>query len=374
MAKLFFISNSLLDKPEGFAASNAGADVQFSIATAASKLPEVDISLCDCSQTGLIERKMPNIQRIYAIKCGGLVRRFSPIVLIKLLILLIKERPDVVGIYNLYFQQILAIIFYKCLFKKKCFIILQDYRCGELFTLRQRIVDKSSTWFLRFFNICVPITDTLGNIVPLPPEKKFVFRGGKTIASEALYYAGVKVSTAKLENRAVFAGYLSEYNGVDRLLEYWSLNSLNCSLIIFGDGPLRRAVEEAAGCGGRITYGGSVSHASVLSAMNTSKFNICLRYPTKIDAQYFYPSKFFMGLAAKSIMLYNDFAELNEEFRYRYPFVLKDDLSNLNSILENLNGESFSAVSEIQNSLYRKQDSYEHVLTLVLDEIGNGAV
>jgi glycosyltransferase involved in cell wall biosynthesis len=70
---------------------------------------------------------------------------------------------------------------------------------------------------------------------------------------------------------AVFAGRLSSEKGVTFLLELWQSMGHDIPLRIYGDGPLRGAVEAAAARNGTVTYGGVVSQEDLRRALGSAR-------------------------------------------------------------------------------------------------------
>jgi glycosyltransferase involved in cell wall biosynthesis len=176
------------------------------------------------------------------------------------------------------------------------------------------------------FNYFVPITRQLGAYLGLPQNRCLPFIGGftGTFTSE---------DCSSVSHRAVFAGALEKYNGIDYLLEAWSRLESTKELHIFGNGSLAGLVKDFAQRSSNIVYHGFQPPPVVNEYISCASINICLRYSRGIEEEFFFPSKFFDVLMHRGVVVCNDFKNIPYEFR-EYICFIDERFSNLESIID----------------------------------------
>lgn len=356
--KVLYITNSVFNKYEGDADSTAGSDVQLTILESLVLDEKLNVNVFDCSASGDIKFESINTESVKGLKVSGYLRRLLPITTFHTLKHLYKVKPKIVVKYNLYIQQLLALIIYRMLFDTKVMVIVQDYRQGDSFTLRQRLTDSMCIKLLRFVDYCLPITSYISKRIPLKKDQKEVYSGGITKSCNELAFNNDRV----IKKQAVFAGHLSEYNGLDEIISYWLENNISIDLVIYGDGPLRSLVENTEQRCKHIIFRGKVNQAEVLEEIQRSSFYFCLRYSRGIDAKYFYPSKFYIGLHSSAILLYNRFEGLLSDFDVDLPFVLSDDFTGLSELLYSDDQDLLENLNRKQQELLSHQKSWKEIL------------
>ena len=95
------------------------------------------------------------------------------------------------------------------------------------------------------------------------------------IKGNALFKEPKPVDYLKRTNDCIFVGRLSSEKGIRTLIRAWDLmGSMAPKLQIFGDGPLRDIVEEAAKKNSSIIYEGFVEHNEILESLQNAKLLI----------------------------------------------------------------------------------------------------
>jgi hypothetical protein len=245
--------------------------------------------------------------------------------------------PKIIFQYNSYFFENVAILSLSRLFGMKNFIIMQDYRNGELFSYFARIFDKTSNYLVKYFDLCIPVTQKFSNFLKIPKEKSIIFIGGITEPAQNM----LEVDFFS-EDCAIFAGALEAHNGIDQILESWSKLDTRTILHVFGRGTFSQLVQSYSDDFENIVFHGFVKPEIVSDWQKKSKFNICLRYSIGIDQDYFFPSKFFNTACCYGLLIINDFNNKPDYFNFSCGLV-KSDFSNL---LEILNIDNFRIEKE----------------------------
>ncbi|MAD75423.1 MAG: hypothetical protein CML20_11645 [Rheinheimera sp.] len=362
--KTLLITNSVFNCNEGDANSTAGSDVQLTLLESLNLNNELKVDVLDCSESGSVNFGGDYQNKIKGLKVGGYLRRIMPVTVLNALLYLYKNKPNLIVKYNLYIQQLVAIIIYRLLFNVKVIVVVQDYRKGKSFTVRQRLSDKLCIQLLRFTDYCLPITDYISDEIPLHKGRKKIYSGGVTRACENLILHKKNI----MKKQAVFAGYLSEYNGLDVIVNFWLENDIKIKLVIYGDGPLKSFVENSQRKCEYIVYRGKVNQKVVMEEIQRSNFYFCLRYSKGIDSRYFYPSKFFIGLYSSSVLLYNRFECLLSDFDLDYPFVLDESFSGLANLLNSDDESLINNLAEEQQNILKNHKSWVQVLSESIKE------
>jgi glycosyltransferase involved in cell wall biosynthesis len=212
----------------------------------------------------------------------------------------IKFRPSMVVQYNSYLFENLVILLIKFLLKIYSCCIIQDVRVGSTFTKRAIYQDKIANFFIKYFDMVIPVTESLAQHIKLKPDKYIVFQGGIT----SFGFECLKVDDFK-EGYAVFAGALEPHNGILKLLDAW--DNMDIKLHIFGKGALEGTVIAASLTTPNVIYHGFCTQDEVMKWQSLSRFNICLRYSEGINSEYFFPSKFFNISLCPGLVVLNDF-------------------------------------------------------------------
>lgn len=262
------------------------------------------------------------------------------------LYILIRFKPNIILQYNSYLFENIIMLFAKTLFNVKAFSIIQDVRIGSNFSKYARYQDKISNYLLRYFTLVVPVTDILAEHLKLKPNKRIIFSGGITDFG----FNCLKRDSFQ-SNHAVFAGALERHNGIHKLLDVWT--DIGVELHIFGRGSLKNLVEHAAKTHPNIIYHGFCSQDEIMKWQISSKYNICLRYSDGLNADYFFPSKFFNVSLCPGLVIFNDFTGVPKSFK-NLPGICKSDLSNIKEVISVGDNEIKNSASE------RKQYILEH--------------
>jgi len=114
----------------------------------------------------------------------------------------------------------------------------------------------------------------------------------------------------------VAAGTLTEANGIREILEAFSvLTGDFYRLLVAGDGPLRREVENAAAHDCRIQYLGYLQFKDVLDLYTHASVLVCMRMTKKLNTKYFFPSKVMEYLASGVLVVSTCTGHLEEEYK-----------------------------------------------------------
>ena len=229
--------------------------------------------------------------------------------------------------YNSYFFENIGILVVSFLRQCNNFIIIQDFRSGSGFSKSAQLFDKVSNSLVKYFDFALPITSRLAQDLKIDEARSEVFIGGMTQPGyDFLNY------TQTYDDSAVFAGALEAYNGLDKILVAWSELSTSTVLHVFGRGSLSLMAKEYADRYSNVVFHGFVDQEVVSEWQKKAKFNICLRYSSGIEEDYFFPSKFFNTSCGQGLLLVNNFKNIPCFFRSSQG-MLKDDLSNLSFVV-----------------------------------------
>jgi glycosyltransferase involved in cell wall biosynthesis len=115
---------------------------------------------------------------------------------------------------------------------------------------------------------------------------------------DLMHSAGHSVRNDSVKFKVAFVGGVNRLNGIDMLLEAFSLlRDSRFSLVIYGDGELREATMVAARNDVRIVYGGRISDDELISELYSASVLI---NPKPVDEEYAktsFPSKLLEYLA-----------------------------------------------------------------------------
>lgn len=227
-------------------------------------------------------------------------------------------KPKLILKYNTNIIDAIVFRMLRLVITYKVAIIIQDIVLPKgIRHYLKRLSNYHAVKLTRKFDVLVPITEDIAKYFNFPVEKTIVFRGGVTRQTREILKA-VKTNTyGMLVERAIFAGALEPYNGIDWLIKHWIEEGVTLPLVVFGNGTLRPLLEAEhqrhQRSGGRIIYMGFCDEATVSKFISTSKINICLRFSKGIKEEYFFPSKFINMCAAPGVLLCNQFKNIPTE-------------------------------------------------------------
>jgi hypothetical protein len=240
-----------------------------------------------------------------------------------------KLKPRVVIKYNIGLLDAYSMYLMRMLFGIKITVIIQDIvlpEGGGVKNLIKRMMNIKAVAFAKNFDLIIPISDKIAMDFDYLPSKVMVFRGAVTRQTNEIIEAISKSDDEVLLDRAIFAGALEPYNGVDFLINSWIKEEISVPIIIFGDGSLKKLVIEAQQQSrGVILYKGVQDESTVSNYLISSKINICLRYSIGIKEEYFFPSKFINICAAPGMVICNHFKNIPIEL-LKHCEVVEDEI------------------------------------------------
>lgn len=165
-------------------------------------------------------------------------------------------------------------------------------------TLWRRIDYRLHRWLLPRFDGHVAVTDSVMH--DFAPGKRYLLLEGG-ISRRVLELTGsvpIKRS-ANSEFTILAVGRLDQTNGIPEIVKAFSLLAGDSyRLIIAGEGPLRKTVEEAAARDIRIQYRGYLKFQEVLDLYREASVLVCMRITRRLNTKYFFPSKTMESLAS----------------------------------------------------------------------------
>jgi len=254
---------------------------------------------------------------------------------VRLLIAILRSRPQLCLQYNSYLFENIALVLVRLFLSKIALCIcIQDIHVSpqvSIFSKRglRSFSERASLWVARRFNIIVPISDSIIDDFHLDRSKCFVFQGGITDYAEKLMKQSELIP---LQDIAVFAGALEPHNGIDLLVDQWITSKIEWPLHVFGRGSLHEHVSLAAEHTGKIVFHGFQPEHVVFKWQCKARWNFCLRYSLGLNERYFFPSKFFNIVCASGAVLTNDFHGIPVSLR-EHIIVISEDLSDLSDRL-----------------------------------------
>jgi|AntRauMinimDraft_4_1070384.scaffolds.fasta_scaffold00138_9 glycosyltransferase involved in cell wall biosynthesis len=259
--------------------------------------------------------------------------------------LLFKTRPLYIVQYNIFPCLNISVSIYRAVSTSKSIVIVQDYAKGNGFNKIRVLSDYISGKSVKYYSKAIIVTKALGNELKVRKERLVIFPGA------AEYTTPVKrtqfFSEEEDQINVVFAGALTKYNGVDKLVDNINKFPLKSKLHIFGDGPLKSLVLEYSNNNDSILFYGKKERSVVEAAISDADVNICLRYSIELDARFFFPSKFFSVNCFNGFVLVNDFPSLPEKYR-EIGAVFKGDFENLSELLTR---EDLSSITKRRQEL-----------------------
>jgi hypothetical protein len=258
-------------------------------------------------------------------------------ILYKRIIQIILNKPDYIFIYNITFLESIIYNVFQKIYKFKVILFIQDINENNLLVI---LLNKLTFKLASNFDILIPITNNIIDDFNLPKNKCILFSGGFTEIALKMQQNCLNNQSLKLYPKAVFAGRLEKYNGIDKLVDYWIKKNIKYELHIYGSGSYIKELEKIIHLNPKIRYFGLVSDIDVFNIQSHSTVNICLRYSIDLNQNYFFPSKIFNLLSAPGTVLVNNFNNIPIEM-LRYCDLLDEDFNNLNEILNRSNDFNF---------------------------------
>jgi hypothetical protein len=260
---------------------------------------------------------------------------------INLIIFLIKNKPSNIFSYNSYFFQNIAIILYRSLFSKNtrwCTFVQDILPANSGLKSIQRYLDRKSISLLKYCDLIAPVTQKIIDDFNIK-KTTIIIPGGITKAMlENVYNKSIFIENQKNTNETkyIFAGSLTSYNGIDKLVDSWIKQNITSTLHVYGNGPLRQYIDTASKRCSTIKYHGPASHETVTNAYLEAKGIIVLRYSDGIEAEYFFPSKFFEAIISPCAVITNRFPGLQDQLTIGCN-IIDEDLKNLREIIDQIN-------------------------------------
>lgn len=257
---------------------------------------------------------------------------------IKRFFFLLKYKPDLIFIYNINVIDSLFLNLFKILSNSKVILFIQDVHIKK--NIISKIISKINFWLIKNLDLLIPITKNLIEDFKLPKNKTLLFNGGPTE-----FYRNVP-KNMNLKPNIIFSGQLEKYNGLDKIVDFWNNNKLKYELHIYGKGSLQSKIIDISKKNTNIKYFGYVSHQEMAEIQSTSIANICLRFSTNLNENYFFPSKFFNFLSLPGHIIVNNFNNLPESVK-NMCLVVNDDLDNLKILLNSINEKKINYQARI---------------------------
>lgn len=254
---------------------------------------------------------------------------------IQIFIYIIRRKPTLVYFYNCYFS--LTLITLLCSFlrvKFKSILIIQDLEVPSsklFFTKRffNNFFNFLNVKIIKYsFDFFIPVTNNISNYLNLKSNTIMCWPGGITENINNINESNL----SNIEDYAVFAGSLTYYNGIDKLILNWVKQDIKIKLHIFGDGELSDLVSTYSNVSDFIIFHGFSHPDKVNYFIKKAKYNFCLRYSININQNFYFPSKFFDLLLFNGLVICNKFNNIPIDL-IQYVRFVSDDLSDLSSIL-----------------------------------------
>ena len=240
----------------------------------------------------------------------------------------LKYKPNYIFKYNISLLSSISLFLVTLISTSKICLIVQDINILNHLGAARRFSNLSNRIALiisKKFHGLIPITKKISDDFGMPTAKTIVFPGGVTDQTRRIIELGRQLPYENLTNRAVFAGALEPYNGVDLLISIWKKFDLGLPLYIFGHGSLSEEIKRASlDLNANIYYMGQCDEDTVSSYIASSRLNICLRYSKNIEEEYFFPSKFINLCAAPGLLIVNKFKNIPEKI-LQYCHVIEDN-------------------------------------------------
>lgn len=341
MSKLAFIGKFDVEsryKDKGV--SVAGAEVQKRIISELFKLEKEGEVLAFASQTGqswpkgvfCIPSKSENGVTYLTTFNVPFIRDFF--FALQCLFIFFKHKPVKIIQYNPFPISSLAIIFIKIIFRTRVMIIIQDVALGSGFNWIRQLQDKFSCSLIKYFDRVFPVSQKVATKFGVPANKVTLVKGAME-HNHPYSPEGYEFSNKQICN-IVVAGYLSEYNGLKKLMDALPSLPIDLCFHVIGDGPLASDIEKISLIDNRLKFYGKQSKSFTTRIQSSADANVCLRYGKGLSEEYFFPSKFFSVNCFTGFVIVNDFYGIPEGYK-KIGFLVDQDLSNLGQLISNLN-------------------------------------
>jgi len=246
-----------------------------------------------------------------------------------------RSKKRVVFTYNLSVPPGIFTLFAARLIGAKSMACIADVNVpGETVpnNLWHRIDYRLQRWLIPRYDAHVVVTDSI--MRDFAPQKQYLrLEGGVTTETLERMKCAIKRNDIEDKFTIVAAGTLSEYNGIPEILQAFSLlHDASYRLVIAGDGPLRKTVEDAAARDSRIQYVGYLQFGEVLELYSKASVLLCMRITKRVNTKYFFPSKVMEYLASGVPVVSTCTNHIEEEFKGLLYFLRNEtpeELANL---------------------------------------------
>ena len=134
-------------------------------------------------------------------------------ILYKRIIQIVLIKPNYIFIYNITFLESIIYNVFQKIYKFKVILFIQDINENNFLEI---LLNKLTFKLASNFDILVPITNTIIKDFKLPKKKCILFSGGCTEIAYKMQQNCFNNQNIKLYPKAVFAGRLEKYNGIDK--------------------------------------------------------------------------------------------------------------------------------------------------------------
>jgi len=284
---------------------------------------------------------------------------------LSLLVWLFIYKPKLIYIYNVKFFCVLTLLLYRFISADvKLVVFIQDILPCTGWDFRN-LIDYFAIYMAKRFDVLLPISEFIAKDFGFDPKKTIIVQGG--VNKEMVKN---KDFIDKMQNSMVFCGKLERYNGLDKLIHKWKDYEGSSKLYVYGDGSLRRWVEDFVikNKSYSIEFHGRVSSNTAREIVDSSGLVFVLRYSIGINANYFFPSKFFEAMISNSVVVCNEFPGLPSALS-EFCILLKDDLSDINLKLSGENIEKYRLMidkrKEIALEMFSWDSHFKKILRLL---------
>lgn len=186
---------------------------------------------------------------------------------------------------------------------------LSSQRRGSSVLLRGEA--RRQVRLIKEFDSLVVLSECVAKDFGRPGQPWIVIEGGVNVD---LKERTLPSSLAAHVRTVVFAGSLNEVSGIQLAIDAMrQLNDPALRLLIYGEGPLRQAVEAAASSP-QIQYLGQRPHEEVLVAEREADLLISPRLPDNYVTRYTFPSKILEYLTTGTPILANRLEGVSEDY------------------------------------------------------------
>lgn len=235
----------------------------------------------------------------------------------RLIIWLWQTRSEArsVMVYNVFSPFSVPVLAATSLMRVHCIAVIADLPHGGYhFMGAWGILERLDFWIqiysMRLFDGLVVLTRHI--VTDFAPRSRFiVIEGGVDSASDinGVDYGG------PIDQACLYSGALNELNGVDVLLKAFSLiTDPNWKLWVFGDGPLKDMVWDAAQADARITYYGLLPNSLVREYQRRAFTLVNPRPRHQLIARYTFPSKLLEYMLSGRPVISSQLPGIPEEY------------------------------------------------------------